>query len=128
MKKQLRKKCSAYVMTDSDMEFVKAIHIYDTVENRVFYMPNFDERNAHTLIGLVSYKSLVAIYDCDVDILFLLPHWDYSITTQSHIRKFCEDYLNIRVCKSDLINNTVCGCDVWFATGYENGTDFIQTH
>lgn len=127
MKKQLRK-CNAYVLTDSDCEFITAFHIEIAHEDRVFYLPNHDERNAHTLLALISYNSLVAVYDCDCEILFLLPRWDYSVTTQSHIRKFVKDYLNTDICKYDIEHNCVLGMECIICSGYENGTAFIQTH
>lgn len=127
MKHRLRK-CSAYVLTDDDCEFVTAFHTKINGETRVYYLPNHDEKNAHTLVALVSYDSLVAVFDCDCDRLFLLPRWDYSVTTQSHIRKFASDYLNLDVCKYDLIHNCVTGCETIICTGYENGSAFVQTH
>lgn len=42
---------------------------------------------------LTSYSSIVAIYDCDVEILYLLPRWAYSQTTHQHIHKFIADYI-----------------------------------
>lgn len=41
---------------------------------------------------LRSYASVVAIVNEDGDLMFRLPRWNYSVTTQSHIRKFKEDY------------------------------------
>lgn len=80
--------CSAYVLTDNDCKFITAFHAKIDEETRVYYLPNNDEKNAHTLLALISYNSLVAVYDCDCERLYLLPRWNYSVTTQSHIRKF----------------------------------------
>lgn len=41
---------------------------------------------------LKSYASIVAVYQISTDTLYLLPRWNYSVTTQSHVRKFIEDY------------------------------------
>lgn len=43
---------------------------------------------------LQSYSSIVAVYDEIRDALFLLPRWDYSVTTISHVRKFCAEYIS----------------------------------
>lgn len=127
MKRKLRN-CNAYVLTDNNCEFITAFHTEIDGETIVYHLPNHDEKNAHTLVALVSYNSLVAVFDCDCDYLFLLPRWNYSVTTQSHIRKFAHDYLNLDVCKYDLIHNCVIGCEVIFCTGYENGTAFVQEY
>lgn len=111
-------KCNAYVLTDSDCEFIKCFHAKIDEETRVYYLPQ-SKQYKHTLVSLISYNSLVAVFDCDTDYLFLLPQWNYSLTTQSHIRKFAKDYLNLNVCKHDLINNCVAGCETIICTGYE---------
>lgn len=44
---------------------------------------------------LTSYETDVCIYDEYNDIIYLLPYWDCSHTTHSHVRKFVEDYVGI---------------------------------
>lgn len=64
--------------------------------------------------GLQSYGSLVAIeYE---RVIYLLPRWDYSVTTLSHIRKWLEDdypdlakqFATKKVRQNELKNFVIC--------------------
>lgn len=48
----------------------------------------------HNYITLISYKSAVAVYDLDSEVLYLLPRWNHSNTTRQHLRKFIKDYVS----------------------------------
>ena len=87
MKKQLRF-CSAYV---TDELTVEAVNFHDAGYNCIASFI-FDDAPAHTIYALTSYSSVVALLDFDTNTLYLLPRWDYSRTTISHVRKFIEDY------------------------------------
>lgn len=41
---------------------------------------------------LTSYNSVVAYYHVKTGILYLLPRYDYSVTTWKHIHAFIQDY------------------------------------
>lgn len=41
---------------------------------------------------LVSYSSIVAAYDVNLGHVYLLPRYDYSITTTKHVHAFMQDY------------------------------------
>lgn len=45
--------------------------------------------------ALKSYGSIVAFFDSDENILFLMPRYDYSMTTMQQLRKFVDDYTHI---------------------------------
>ena len=54
------------------------------------------QRDLYNCYLLKSYDSIVAIYGETSDEskrLYLLPRYDYSITTLAHLRKFQEDYI-----------------------------------
>lgn len=42
-----------------------------------------------------SYKSICAVYDYKNDILYLLPRYDFSLTTIRQLKAFCDDYTNV---------------------------------
>lgn len=82
--KQLRH-CNAWVedITPSnpvdiiDAEYSNGVHVMHTINNG---------------IALKSYASIVAFYDSNMNELYLMPRWDYSMTTMQQLRKFIEDY------------------------------------
>ena len=81
------------------------------------------DRN-YTLDVLVSYSSMVAFYDRAIDTLYLLPRYDYSITTRQHLRKWCEDVIGVPVYKDDIERGNKCGtaivkCSAWVFLGRE---------
>lgn len=121
--------CNAKVYTDIDARFISALHANINSERVIFYTLNNDKKRAHTLLVLESYKSIVCVVDCDTDIIYLLPRWNYSVTTQSHIRKFLYDYCNCVVTKYDLENDIVFGFAVVFADGFEDNIPYsMRTH
>lgn len=72
----------------------------------------------HQFAALVSYSSMVVFYEPDDDILYLLPRYDYSVTTLSHVRKFAEDAIGISIRRSDIENGsklgtTIVKCSRW---------------
>ena len=89
MKKQLRF-CSATVTDEAIAECVQW-HDGEVCVLSSFF---FDEAPAHTVFTLTSYSSIVAFYDFNTNTIYLLPRWDYSRTTISHVQKFIEDYTN----------------------------------
>ena len=62
------------------------------------------------MFDLISYKTFVARlqYANGAWRLMLLPKWRYSVTTQSHIRKFVEDYAKYRVTCGELAWSAEC--------------------
>lgn len=76
-----------------------------------------DNRGFTNSYELVSYRTPVALFGmvdgeftdayCEIHnhsgmALFVGEHYDCSITTMSHVRKFCEDYLGISVTIADI--------------------------
>lgn len=81
MDKQLRH-MSARVMSYKDV--IVAKNTNDAWGVKYCYIDN--------AIILKSYNSVVAVYNIDNGFMFLLPRYDYSVTTLRHIRAFFEDY------------------------------------
>lgn len=81
MKKQLRH-CNATI-EEVDIVCVKVID-----DNLPWGMAYSDIKDA---IILTSYDSVVAVYQPQNEILYLLPRWEYSVTTISHVAKFCDE-------------------------------------
>lgn len=48
-------------------------------------------------IVLQSYESAVAIYDKDKSFMYMLPRWDYSVSTMRQIRTFITSVLHAHV-------------------------------
>lgn len=103
-KQQKLRSCSAHVTTYTlDESPYKRTEFISGTTGEVF-----------TLAGkhdvLVSYSTPVAIYDNQMDCLYLLPKWDCSVTTQSHVRKFIEDFCSGARTTSAGIRNGKTGC------------------
>lgn len=62
------------------------------------------------MYDLISYTSFVARlhYVKGAWRLMLLPKWKYSVTTQSHIRKFVEDVTGYRITCADMSFSAEC--------------------
>ena len=62
------------------------------------------------MFDLISYTSFVARLHFVKGAwrLMLLPRWKYSITTQSHIRKFVEDVTGYRITCADMAFSAEC--------------------
>ena len=43
----------------------------------------------------VSYSSVCALYDIEVNVCYCLPRYDYSTTTSRQFRAFLEDYTHL---------------------------------
>lgn len=72
-----------------------------------------------------SYSSICAVYDYKNDVLYLLPRYDYSVTTIRQLKAFCDDYTNIfYTCIKDLrdIESGKVECDdIKYMSGYKIG-------
>lgn len=76
---------------------------------------------------LKSYDSYVAVYPFDGNKLYLLPRYDYSVTTWKHLRAFVQDYCEpqipdycadvIHACERGKLNSN----DYVFCSGWHNG-------
>lgn len=51
---------------------------------------------------LISYSTVVCIYDRFYDHLLFLPKWDCSVTTQKHVRYFLDDYAGVNAYSADI--------------------------
>lgn len=69
---------------------------------------------------LISYNSTVAIFDTDEDKLYLLPRFDYSITTWKHIHAFINDYTSLIDLPAYEIREFPEDYDYYFAYAYAN--------
>lgn len=86
---------------------------------------NIHLENAHVL---TSYASRVAVY-CKMRV-YLLPRYDYSVTTWKHLHAFIEDYCSfVRDCDAKTMREiasygvTDTECEYAFASGIVTGVE-----
>lgn len=67
------------------------------------------------MFDLISYSSFVARLHFVKGAwrLMLLPRWKYSVTTQSHIRKFVEDVTGYRITCADMAFSAECSIPIY---------------
>lgn len=93
MMKQLRK-CSAYV-NYTNMGFGMGTTGIELISYRT----------PVALFGVIDGELIDAygeVHECENFVLLLGEYYDCSNTTMSHVRKFCEDYLGVRVTISEI--------------------------
>lgn len=96
---------------------------------------NIDLRNEKTgqvyiiprhAIVFKSYSSICAVFDCDEKILYLLPRWDYSVTTLKQLNKFVNEYTNMHYPGVKYLRDIESGKqidhDIIFVSGYKDGS------
>ena len=82
----------------------------------------YEYDRTYCMDALVSYSSMVAFYDRAIDTLYLLPRYDYSVTTWQHLRKWADDVIGMPVYKEDVERGEKCGtaivkCSGWLFLG-----------
>lgn len=76
---------------------------------------------------LKSYNSIVAIFDVDEDKLYLLPRFDYSVTTWKHLHAFINDYTSLIDLPASEIRKYPNDFDYYCAYAYANN-DYRYPH
>lgn len=61
--------------------------------------------------ALKSYNSIVAIWDERNAMMYLLPRYDYSVTTWKHVHAFIEDYTILRNESANVIRQRATNCN-----------------
>ena len=99
----------------------------DFVDSITLKLENGDNIHLENAYVLTSYASRVAVY-CKMRV-YLLPRYDYSVTTWKHVHAFIEDYCSfvrdydaktIREIASYGVNDTEC--EYAFASGIVTGS------
>ena len=83
------------------------------LENKNQFVIEFIKPNNYSVLCFQSYKTLIAVYDCEYkQMLINWRYWDYSKTTSKHLKIFVNrytyfEYLNKQQFLKEIRNNSL---------------------
>ena len=86
---------------------MKAQNIVNTNGNTA---PNQFIITDENLVTFQSYESTIAVYDREMQVLFVFPDWDYSKTTLKYLKQFVNEethfnYTSQKQFEKEMLNN-----------------------